>query len=213
MEALFSPDSKFMKIMSRIGDLLLLNVYFLATCVPVFTIGAASTALYSVCFRFDTNREEGVTKSYFRAFRENFRQSTILWLILLLCGTTACVNTYLFYRMPSVLHYAFLLFAILFVLVLLICGYTFPLLSQFDNNNRSTLKNALILSLGFLPRSILIAALNVFPAVLMLLNFYVFLQAGFLWVALYFSTAAYANTFLLKKVFAPYLADREEETT
>lgn len=210
MQVLFSPNSKFMRAMSRIGDLLLLNFFFLLTCIPIITIGASITALYTVCFRFGTDREEGVIRSYFRAFRDNFRQGCVLWLIVLLCGATSAINTYVFYAMVSPIRYAFILFALLFVLVLLISGYIFPLLSQFSNGNHSTIRNALILSLGYLPRSVLIAVLNVFPFVLMLLDFYTFLQAGFIWVALYFSTAAYANTFLLKKVFAPYLTELEE---
>lgn len=210
MHALFSPDSKFMRAMSRIGDLLLLNFFFLITCIPIITIGASATALYTVCFRFGTDREEGLIRSYFRAFGDNFKQGSVLWLIVLLCGATSAINTYVFYAFSGPIRYAFLLFALLFVLVLLITGYLFPLLSQFSNDNRSTFRNALILSLGYLPRSVLITALNIFPFVLMLLDFYTFLQAGFIWAALYFSTAAYANTFLLKKVFAPYLTELEE---
>lgn len=207
MQTLFSPDSKFMQAMSRIADLLILNVLFLLTCVPVVTIGAGITTLYTVVFRFGTDREQGLVKSYFRGFRDNFRQGTVLWLIVLLCGVTSGLNTYVFYRMPGAAHYAFLLFAILFVLVFLISGFLFPLLSQFSNDNKSTLRNAIILSLGYLPRSILIAGLNLLPFVMMLLDFYSFLQIGFIWAALYFSSAAYANSFLLKKVFAPYLAE------
>lgn len=211
MEALFSPDSKFMRAMSRVGDLLLLNFFFLLSCVPVVTIGAAVTALYTVCFRFGTEREAGVIRSYFQAFREDFKQATGLWLIVLLCGVTSGLNTCVFYAMSGPIRWLFVVFAILFVLVLLIAGYIFPLLSQFNNDSKSTLKNALILSLGYLPRSVVIAGLNVFPFVLMALNFYAFLQMGFLWAALYFSAAAFANTFLLKKVFAPYMTELEEE--
>lgn len=210
MQTLFSPDSKFLLAMGRICDLLLLNIFFLLSCIPVFTIGAAGTALYTVCFRFGTEREQGIAKSYFRAFRENFRQSTVLWLILLLCGGTACWNTLFFYQMSGALHYAFVLFALLFVLVLLIAAYVFPLLSQFDNDNRSTFKNALILSLGYLPRSLVMVLINTFPFLLLLADLYLFLQAGFIWAAVYFSAAAYFNSLLLKKVFLPYLPNEEE---
>lgn len=210
MQNLFSPDSKFMQAMSRVCDLLVLNLCFLLCCIPVFTIGAAATALYTVCFRFNTEREQGILKSFFLAFRDNFKQSTLLWLILLLFGGTACLNTLLFYQMPGGIHYAFFLFALLFVLVLLIGGYLFPLLSQFRNDNRSTFKNAMILSIGYLPRSILITVINVFPFALLILDLYLFLQTGFLWVSIYFSAAAYINTLLLKKVFAPYLPNEEE---
>ena len=204
MGAFFSMDSKFMQAMSRIADLVTLNVLFLLSCVPLFTIGAASTAMYTVCFRFGTDREQGVFRSYFRAFRENFKQGTILWLILALFLVTGFLNTFLLYSLEGGVRYLFLLTGILLVLAMLMFGYTFPLLSQFSNDVRSTLKNALFLSLGYLPRSIPVVVLNVFPLVLVLLDLYVFLQAGFLWAFLYFSAAAYLNSLLLKKVFSRY---------
>ena len=211
MHALFSPDSRFMRIMSRAADLILLNLCYLLTCVPLFTIGSASAALYTVCFRFGTDEEKGVIRSYFLAFRENFKRGTGVWLIVLLCGGAALVNAWVFYAMPGGLRFLSVLFAILLVLALLIFGYAFPLLSQFDDGVWPTLRNALILSLGYLPRSLLITAVNVFPFVLMLADFYLFFQAAFLWTVLYFSLAAYVNTFLLKGVFAPYLTDDNEE--
>lgn len=211
MHALFSPDSRFMRIMNRVADLILLNLCYLLTCVPVFTIGSASAALYTVCFRFGTDEEKGVIRSYFRAFRENFKRGTGVWLIVLLCGGAALVNAWVFYTMPGGLRFLSVLFAILLVLALLIFGYAFPLLSQFADGVWPTLRNALILSLGYLPRSLLITVVNVVPFILMLTDFYLFLQAAFLWTVLYFSLAAYVNTFLLRGVFAPYLTDEDNE--
>lgn len=209
MFSFLNPESKFMTAMSRIGDLLLLNLMFLISCVPIITIGAASTAMYTLCFRFDTDRERGLIKSYFAAFKENFKQGTVLWLIILLCGATACINIYIFYIMSGVIPFLYVLFLFLLVLVILIASYTFPLISQFNNSNKSTLRNALILCLGYLPRSILIAGLNVLPFVMLLTNFYLFLNTAFIWISLYFSSAAYLNSILLKKVFAPYMPAEE----
>lgn len=201
---LFSPDSKFMRAMGRLGDLMVLNLVFLASCVPLVTVGAACTALYAVCFRFDTKAEGRVLQGYFQAFRSNFRQATILWLILLLCGAAAVFDAWLFLRFPGALRFASLLFAVLLLLVLLTTSLVFPLLSQFQNSSRNTLKNALALSLGYLPRSVLITALFLFPFALLWKDLNLFLTTGFLWAALYFSAAAYLSTKLLKKVFAPY---------
>lgn len=211
MFSFLNPDSKFMRAMSRVGDLLLLNLMFLICCVPIFTIGAASTAMYTLCFRFDTVRETGLIKSYITAFRDNFKQATVIWLIILLCGITACINTYIFYILSGAIPYLFVLFLILFVIVLLVAGYAFPLLSQFDNSVKSTLKNSLVFCLGYLPRSIVITVVNVFPFALMLFNFYMFLHAAFLWAGIYFAAAAYINSFLLKKVFAPYTPEEHYE--
>lgn len=211
MQALFSPDSKFMRVMSRVGDLLMLNLVFLLTCIPVITIGAASSALYAVCFRFGTDKEGRLFRTYFHAFGEELKRGTILWLIILVCGAAAGANTCVFYLMPGGIRWAFVLFAILFVLILLIHAYIFPLISQFTSGIGATFRNALILSLGYLPRSVLITLFNVFPFVLLLTDFYRFLQMGFLWVALYFATAAYVNSIFLKKIFAPFIEEKQEE--
>ena len=71
MGGFFSLDSKFMQAMSRVADLIILNVIYLVTCLPVVTIGAAGTALYTVCFRLGTDREGSLVKGYFRAFRDD----------------------------------------------------------------------------------------------------------------------------------------------
>lgn len=216
MSSLFSLDSKFMRAMSRIADLMILNILFVLTCLPIVTIGAASTALYTVCFRLGTDREQGIFFSYFRAFRDNFKQATILWVILLLCLSTAFYNMLLFYVMPGAIRYLFILFALLLVIALFVTSYTFPLLSQFENSTGKTLKNAFILSVGYTPRSLIIAAINALPFVLALTQLYVFFHVGFLWFTLYFSAAAYLNTILLKKVFAPFLnsqTDKIEEAS
>lgn len=204
MGAFFSPDSKFMQAMARVYDLVILNLLFLLSCVPLITIGAASAALYTVCFRIGTDREQGIFRSYFQAFRENFRQGTMLWLIAVVFLGAGIVNVLLFYAMEGPLHSLFLLMTAMVVLELMIYSYAFPLISQFHNKNLPTLKNALFLSLGYLPRSLVIAVVNVFPLALALVDPYLFLQTGFLWAFLYFSAAAYINALLLKKVFAPY---------
>ena len=97
------------------------------------------------------------------------------------------------------------------VVVLMMVSYAFPLISQFRNDTKSVLKNALIFSVAYLPRTALIVVVNVFPWALLLTNLYMFLQVGFIWVVVYFAAAAYINTRLLKKVFAPYMEPDEEE--
>lgn len=205
MQAFFSSDSKLMQAMGRIGDLVILNLLFFISCLPLFTIGAASAALYTVCFQMGTEKESGIFRTYVHAFRENFKQGTVVFLILALFLLAGFFDTLLLSSLAGWLRYGCILTAILLVLAVLMYSYAFPLLSQFSNGIRATLKNALFLSLGYLPRSLLIAAVNVFPMALALLDLYLFLQAGFLWIFLYFSAAAYLNSLLLKKVFARYM--------
>lgn len=207
----FSPDSKLMQAISRISDLVILNILFLITCIPLFTIGASLTALYTVCFKLGTDKEEGAVRPYLRAFRENFKQSTAAWLILVFFGGATIANIALAYSYSGVLGYTYLVFIGMFFLLLMIGAYVFPLISQFYNDTKSTLKNALLLSVGHLPRTIIMVVFNVLPFALFLSDLYLFFYCAMIWVLIYFSAAAYLNANILRKVFAPFRPAEEPE--
>ena len=204
MTSLFSPDSRFFQILSRFSDLVILNLLFLITSLPLFTVGAASAAMYTLTFRMLRQKEEPIIRSYFRAFRQNFRQGTALWLLCLLAAVPALFYVDRFFTMESGLHMLFVPFLSVFVLAVLAAGFAFPLTSQFQNSLIGTVRNALLLSLGNLPRAIAAAVLHLLPAGLFLFRYELFLQVSFLWVALYFSAAAYLSTAILWKVFKPF---------
>ena len=204
-------DSKLMKLTIRVGELVLLNLCYLLCCIPVVTAGAAAAALYTVCFRLGTPRERSVLSSFFLAFRSNLKQGTLLWLIALPLDLFSAGCALLFYSMHGSIHYAYSTFLVLLALCQVVFGYVFPLQSQFENTVARTLKNAAILSLGYLPRSVCIAAVNTLPMLLLFFDTVLFLRLGIVLIFLYFSAAAYANTFLLRKVFAPFLPEEEGE--
>lgn len=201
---MFSPDSKFMTVVSRFADLLLLNLVFLLTCLPVFTIGAAVTALYTMCFRLMREEYSRLLRSYFSAFKSNFRQATCIWLLLLLIVCPALFYFYVLFSMDSLLRYFGFLFILISLLAAMTASYVFPWISQFENTTGQALKNALILSISHLPRTLAIVAINLVPAIVFFISPELFLQVSFLWVALYSAAAAYMNTGLLWHVFKPY---------
>jgi uncharacterized membrane protein YesL len=193
-----------MQFLNRFSSLVILNILFLCTSIPVFTLGASLTALYDVVFRLDTSREGKTVSAYFRAFRKNFRQSTPVWMVFLILFIASCVNITVFSNMGGSLgHILFVVCAVILVNCILILGYTFPLISQFDNTFVNNLKNSLLLSVANLPRTLIIAVINCFPWALLFANFYSFIQLSFLWFALYFAAAAYFNSRILMKVFDP----------
>lgn len=204
MFSFLDSDSWFMQLISRFSSLVILNLLFLCTCIPIFTIGSALTALYDVVFRMDTEREGKLISVYFRSFSANFRQSTPIWLLFLLFLVASCTNAVIFSNMGGVLgQVLFVLSVVILINFFLVLGYVFPLLSQFDNTTGNTLKNALLLSVANLPRTLVIAVINCFPWVLMIMNFYAFIQLSFIWLVLYFAAAAYFNSRVLLKVFQP----------
>ena len=81
MNRLFGMNSPLMVALMKIGDLLCLSVLWLVFSLPIFTIGASSTALYAAVFYCLRRNEAGVWKHFWKAFRENFKRSTLAWLI------------------------------------------------------------------------------------------------------------------------------------
>lgn len=204
---LFSPDNKVMVALGRLGDLVLLNFFFLLTCLPVFTIGAAATALFTVTFRIGTDKEDGSVIPYFRAFKANFKQATIIWLILLLGGVCAYADVLIFNHLGWTLMKAPCI--IVLVVLLFTATFVFPLLSQFNNTTKHTLKNALAFSVAHFPKTILLLLMNSFPFLVLFYNFMLFMQTAFLWIFLYFSAISYFDALILKKIFAPYMETEE----
>ena len=80
-EEVLTFPQKLLKMFQRFGDLFFLNVYFTISCIPIITIGAAFTALYTVTNKMVNNEEGPIHQTYIKAFKENFKPATIIWLI------------------------------------------------------------------------------------------------------------------------------------
>lgn len=201
---MFSPDSKVMQFLGRLTDLILLNIVFILTCLPIFTIGAALSAMYSLCFQMMREEGSGVWKPYFRSFRANFKQATLCWGITLFALAPALVYFDRLFQMGGVFRAICLPFLLIAVICLMAAGYLFPWISQFENTTRQALQNALILSISHLPRTVCILAINLLPVILWAVNTDLFLKISFLWLVLYAAAGAYMNTGILWHVFKPY---------
>ena len=92
-------DNVIVRALNKICDMVCLNVLWLICCIPVFTIGASTTALYTVMLKMVKNEEGYIFRGFFKAFKENFKQSTIMWLILLALG----IVCYIDYRVAGVI--------------------------------------------------------------------------------------------------------------
>lgn len=202
MSNLVTLKSPIMQTIGKIGDMIVLNIIYLITCIPIFTIGAAQTALYDVCFRMGTEREDGLVKTYFHAFTANFKQSTLVWLVMAFLGGDLIAAFVLALYQENALKYIALPALLFMIAFLLTAGYIFPQISQIELKTKALIKNSFVLSLGFLPRSICVAALNILPIVVLAVWPLAFYQLGILWVAGYFSVAAFLNTKLLKMAIA-----------
>ena len=83
MDRFFSMDNKFFTFMNKVADLCILNIVCLICCIPIVTAGASITAMFFVTMKMVKNEESYIIKSFFKSFRQNFKQATVINLIML----------------------------------------------------------------------------------------------------------------------------------
>ena len=147
----FSLDSKFSQIMGRVFDLMMLNIIFLIMCIPIVTIGANFTAMYYVTLKMIKNEETYIFRTYWKSFRENFKQATAIWLILLAVLIVLILDLLLVMRMPGTITYLRFVFLVLILFEAMVLSYVFPVLSRFDNTVKNTIKNSILMAIRHLP--------------------------------------------------------------
>lgn len=154
----FSYDSKFGQVMVALTYGTFLNLLWAVCCLPVFTIGASTTALYYAALKMSKGEESYPARMFFRAFKENFRQATVLWLILLSIGCLLAADGYILYhlRLSSAGTFAIfwtLLLAVVIasaVVYVIILMYVFPLTASVTNTTFNLLKNSLLIGVRYL---------------------------------------------------------------
>lgn len=164
----FSYDSKFSQIMLKLCRGCYLNMLWIICSLPIFTIGAATAALYSVTLKIARDEDPPILTTFVKALRENFKQATVLWLILLGFGLLLGADGYILYHLYrsthgpvaviSTLGLALIIAAaIAFVIVLI---YVFPLTASVRNTNFAMLKNSLLIGIHYLFCTILVFAIH-----------------------------------------------------
>lgn len=163
---IFEEGSPFQRFLNKVADLLILNLITLVMCVPIITIGAALTAMHYVLLKMVRGEEGYIVKSFFRSFKREFGQATILWILFVALGALMVSNMVLVLEGTG--HYPIWLpssILVAAVLELIIMIYTFALLSRFDNSVYHTLLNAVTLTFSELPRSLAMAVITLTPAI------------------------------------------------
>ncbi|MCI9444669.1 MAG: DUF624 domain-containing protein [Oscillospiraceae bacterium] len=207
MKLQFQNDSPIGQFVGRVLELIGLNILWAVCCLPVVTAGAATCALHFVLSP-QRNGDEGVFRCFFRSFRRNFRQATLLWLLLLALGLllALCLRIVSFWN-GTARTAGIIFFCVPALFLLIIAGYGFPLLAQFEIPARKLVEDALLLGLAHFPRTLGVVGLTLLPAALWYFLPSLILCVLFIWLPVGFSLTALWMEKLLEPVFAPYRED------
>lgn len=206
---LFNEDNIVWRAIGVVGDIVMLNIVFVFCCIPIITIGASITALYTVVLKLVKDKSDFSLKLFFKAFKNNFKQSTIIWLIMLAVGALLVADWYL--ANAAALSFAWILnyiFMFLGFCYLMILSYVFPIQSKFENKISATIMNSAMMGVAhFLPWTLLILLLNILPFLMMSIAINAYVVVVPIMFLCGFVIIAYINSLMFQRIIIKHIPE------
>ncbi len=213
---IFDLDGPVIQFLNKVADLMWLNILTMICSIPLFTAGAAFTALHYMALKIVRGEECYITRGYFKSFKENFRQSTIIWLIVVLVAAILGTDLYIIeksgIKFNSLLRTIILAFAVMAAFTAVM---VFPVQAKFGNPIKITIKNAFTVGILQFPKTFAMIVLLFFPVALCWSTWRLFPVAFLFGFSLpaYLSACLYNKTFLkMEQQYLDAHAPQEEET-
>lgn len=207
MKNSFSPNAPFYSTLVQITNLIFLNILWLICCIPVFTAGAATSALCQVLFSHISGNDDAVWKPFWKSFFADFKQGTAIWLPLLILGVFLIYDgIYLRSTLGLVLHPLWLAFGLLTLLWMIVITYAFPLIARYDASLGRCVRNCFTLFLLHPIQSSTMILINAVPWLIMLFLPDLFWRSGIFWAMIGFSGTYYLSCRICLQLFDHYSA-------
>jgi len=205
---MFNYENPVWQFMSKIADLIILNTLVIVFSLPVFTIGAAWTALYYTLLKIVRKEETYIWREFWSSFKSNLKQATAIWVICFVFLAILSLDVYMWFMDPTLLPKALKITTIIVLFIVLsVTVYVFPILSHFENTVKKTMVNAFIVSFINIPYTILFIFLLVLPIGIILFEPRLLL----LWAFCGISGPALLATYAWNRIFKKLEPQKEEE--
>lgn len=197
-----NEPKRIVKILEVFGNIFGLNILFLVFSIPIVTIGASMTAMYSVTLKMVRHEEGTLGHSFVKAFKENFKKSTIIWLLLLIAIVVIYAEILMVSAFEGYISTIYMIVVIVeCLLMILTLPFLFPLIARYDNSIIMTIKNAFLLAISNLGSWIKALLIWVMPIVLSLYYPVLLFYTWYLWLIIMFGLMAYCSSFPIRKTF------------
>ena len=206
LAGLFNYDNPVWRFIGKFWDVLIVNILWIICSIPVVTIGASTTAMYYVTLKLARDEDGYTFRSFFKSFKENFKQSTVIWLFFLLTGVLLAFDVYYFVRMaePSSLRTVMIsVFVAMIFVWSAMFTYVFPLQARFYNPVKRTIFNSFFMSIRHMFHTIGMLAVD---AAILFLSVTYIPQLSIFGVAL----IAFFNSYMLNSVFGKYMPKEQK---
>lgn len=205
VSTIFNLDNGVMRFFSRVFDIVVLNILFLIGCIPIVTIGASLTAMYSITLKMVRNEESHIVRGFIKDFKLNFKQGTIVGMISIIIALFIIIDLKIIsiigddkLKILQVLCYIVAIWAYIIAL------YSFPIIARFVHTTKEVFKNSFMISIVNFKWTILLILINI-PFILMLLYSEVSMLLFFtILIICGFSGLALIQSFIFRKIFEKY---------
>lgn len=205
-------ENPVIEILNLVGKLIILNFLWILCCIPVITIGAATSAMYSVMFKIVDNADGLLFLPYFKAFKNNFIQSTAIWFIILFVGSIFGFDLFYARYEEGILGKVFIFIAIAGLLVVLnILTLVFAIQSRYTNTVKNHIKNAFIIAYLSPLKIILVWIVWIVPISLTIYSYQFFRYFGFIWFVCGFSIVFFYSSRIILSIFRKAIKEEKEK--
>jgi len=206
---LFNLNGQLTQWLSRIVDIMVLNLLFILFCLPIFTVGASITALYSVLLKVVRDEEKDIVKSFFVAFKRNFTQSTIIWFMMVVSGSLLLANSLFLEHIDGVAKFFFVSMMVVFGFVYLtILLFIFPYIARYEDTIKKSLLNSLLIGISNFPYLVILLLISGGLALTVFSSSIGFLSGIYIGTFGGFALLAFINSYLFRAVFSKYEVSR-----
>lgn len=202
---IFNSDGKLVNCLNKIGQVIMLNVLFLICCIPIVTIGSSITAFYYAMIKAVRRERSYPAKEFFQSFKRTFVNGIIFTIGTIGIGAIIYFNReYVAKQATASSPTMVIIYDILFILLILLLTFLFPVMSRFSLKATSLLRLAFIMALRHLPFSIALTAGTILCGMLLLwvlpIPFILILPGAW----------CYVSTFLVEPVLKKYMPKPQE---
>ncbi len=152
----FSIDSPLYKFLSKLLDVLKLNFLWIIFSIPVITVGASTVAAMSVALKMVDDEEGYIGRSFRKAFKENWKQGTLLWVITVIASYAVYLDFQLFEAVEGNPIIFLIIGMISVALVIVALIYSYPLSARYENTLFRTIQNSIDISRKYFGRTLLL---------------------------------------------------------
>ncbi len=206
MGSFFNYDNVIFRAFDKIINVFCISVLWLLFSIPIFTIGASTTAMYYTINKVLKHGRSYVFREFVGAFKSNFKQASSIWLILLAIAAVMGIDAYImkqFDNAGNAFGKLYIFFIVMLGFELIWALYIFPSIARFENTNRAIMKNAALMAIAHLPKTLLMVLILAAAIVLdwILPFLIIFLPAAFMWLW----------NVILEKIFRRYMSEEDQK--